>query len=170
MGESERKEGEDKYFLILKFIKIMSSNELIEEEFKLDPVLKKDSIFIKDLPLCQLRLINDSRFIWFLLVPRVPEVTEIYELSEDDQFELMMEISRLCQMVRETSDKANVGALGNIVRQLHVHVIGRKVGDSAWPGPVWGSGEMIPYTKENREKLSELVQKLKVQAELDELN
>ncbi len=119
-------------------------------DFILDPRLAADSVFIADGPLSQVRLMNDARFTWLLLVPRVPEVSEWLELDGNQQRLLLAEINQVGNLVRAHAgvQKLNIGALGNIVRQLHVHLVGRHVGDAAWPGPVWGSGPSQPISSE----------------------
>lgn len=111
-------------------------------DFILDPRLAADSVFIADGPLSQVRLMDDARFPWLLLVPRVPDVSEWMELDGAQQRLLLAEINRTGNLIRTEpeTEKLNIGALGNIVRQLHVHLVGRHAGDAAWPGPVWGSG------------------------------
>lgn len=111
-------------------------------DFILDPRLQADSAFIADGPLSQVRLMDDARFPWLLLVPRVADASEWIDLDGGQQRLLLAEINQLSQLLRNEPGvrKLNLGALGNIVRQLHVHVIGRHEGDVAWPGPVWGSG------------------------------
>ena len=111
-------------------------------DFLLDPRLAADSAFIADGPLSQVRLMDDARFPWLLLVPRVANVSEWLELDGGQQRLLLAEINQAGQLIRAQPgvEKLNIGALGNIVRQLHVHVLGRHAGDAAWPGPVWGSG------------------------------
>ncbi len=91
--------------------------------------------------------VDDSRFPWVILVPRVPDVTEIYELAVDDQATLMSETVRASRAIKAafSPDKINVGALGHHVPQLHVHVIGRNRSDPVWPDPVWGPGEREPH-------------------------
>ena len=120
--------------------------------FTLDPRLAADSIFIADLPLSQLRLMDDARFPWLVLVPRLDDAVEWTDLDSDRQAELLSEINKAATLLRAIapSDKLNIGALGNIVRQLHVHVVARRVGDAAWPGPVWGSGPAAPYDEATR--------------------
>jgi len=120
--------------------------------FALDPRLAADSIFIADLPLSQLRLMDDARFPWLVLVPRLHDAVEWTDLDGDRQAALLSEINRAASWLRAVApcDKLNIGALGNIVRQLHVHVVARCVGDAAWPGPVWGSGPAVPYDESAR--------------------
>ncbi len=110
----------------------------------LDARLEADSAFLADGPLSQVRLIDDTRFPWLLLVPRVVGVAEWIELDGAQQRLLLAEIHRVGSLLRNEAavEKLNIGALGNIVRQLHVHLVGRREGDAAWPGPVWGSGAM----------------------------
>jgi diadenosine tetraphosphate (Ap4A) HIT family hydrolase len=117
------------------------------EEFVLAPRLASDSVPVIDLPLCSVRLMNDARFAWLLLVPRRAGMSEIHDLDEADQDQLWREVRLAARALRTEApcDKLNLGALGNTVRQLHVHVVARIVGDAAWPGPVWGSGVAQPY-------------------------
>ncbi len=114
--------------------------------FVLDPRLQADSVFVADGPLSQVRLVNDARFPWLLLVPRVPGASEWIELDGAQQRLLLAEIHRAGVLLkaRPGVDKLNIGALGNIVRQLHVHLVGRHAGDAAWPGPVWGASAAVP--------------------------
>ncbi|MCW0462218.1 hypothetical protein NB717_003286 [Xanthomonas sacchari] len=111
-------------------------------DFVLDPRLQADSAFVADGPLSQVRLMDDARFPWLLLVPRVAEASEWIDLDGSQQRLLLAEINQLSQLLRHEPGvhKLNIGALGNVVRQLHVHVLGRHPDDAAWPGPVWGSG------------------------------
>ncbi|MEA5124662.1 HIT domain-containing protein [Xanthomonas floridensis] len=111
-------------------------------DFQLDPRLAADSVFVADGPLSQVRLMDDARFPWLVLVPRVADVSEWIDLDGSQQRLLLAEINQLSQLLRvePAVTKLNIGALGNIVQQLHVHLVGRHPGDAAWPGPVWGSG------------------------------
>jgi diadenosine tetraphosphate (Ap4A) HIT family hydrolase len=113
-----------------------------EAGFGLDPRLAADTRPVTSLPLCEVLLMDDARFAWLVLVPRRPGATEIADLTEADQAALWREVNRAAAALRAIApcDKLNIGALGNIVRQLHVHVVARREGDAAWPGPVWGSG------------------------------
>ncbi|MBZ6076565.1 HIT domain-containing protein [Microvirga puerhi] len=115
--------------------------------FQLDSRLDADTIPIGDLALSSVLLLNDARFPWFLLVPRLPNASELTDLTDEQATQLMEEIRVTTRVMMELSrpDKVNVGALGNIVSQLHVHVIGRFRSDPAWPGPVWGHGARTPY-------------------------
>ena len=115
--------------------------------FALDPRLAADSVFIADGPLSQVRLMDDTRFPWLLLVPRVDGAAEWIDLDGGQQRLLLAEINQLSQLLRAEPGvaKLNIGALGNIVRQLHVHLVGRHPDDPAWPGPVWGSGAAVRH-------------------------
>jgi diadenosine tetraphosphate (Ap4A) HIT family hydrolase len=118
--------------------------------FTLDPRLAADTYEICDLALCRALLMNDARYPWLILVPRRADLTEIVDLAGPDRAALIEEIARASAALRALPgvDKINVGALGNIVRQLHVHVVGRHVGDPAWPKPVWGAGVARRYEPE----------------------
>ena len=119
-----------------------------ETHFELDPRLAKDTIQVATWNLCEVRLMDDARFPWLVLVPRRAGVFELDDLDETDRTRLMHEIQRAMKTLRAVvdCDKLNVGALGNIVRQLHVHVVARRKDDPAWPGPVWGHGTAQAYT------------------------
>jgi diadenosine tetraphosphate (Ap4A) HIT family hydrolase len=123
--------------------------------FALDVRLERDSVFVADGPLSQLRLMDDARFPWLVLVPRVADAVEIIDLDGGQQRLLLAEINLASQLLRKSArcDKLNIGALGNIVRQLHVHVLARVEGDVAWPGPAWGQGTALPYAAPDRERL-----------------
>ena len=118
--------------------------------WQLDPRLADDSYPVAQLPLCELRLMDDSHHPWLVLVPRVAGATELIDLSEDQQHALLREVTQASRILRErfAPDKLNVAALGNLVPQLHLHVIARYTGDIAWPRPVWGQAAMKPYTPE----------------------
>jgi diadenosine tetraphosphate (Ap4A) HIT family hydrolase len=115
--------------------------------FTLDSRLAADTLPIGDLPLCSALLLDDARFPWFVLVPRRANVSEVTDLSEEDAAALMDEMRVATRVMLELAkpDKVNVAALGNVVPQLHVHVVGRFLSDPAWPGPVWGHGTRAPY-------------------------
>ncbi|KQW19163.1 histidine triad (HIT) protein [Afipia sp. Root123D2] len=106
----------------------------------LNPQLEKDTVNIGDLPLSRVLVIKDANYPWLLLVPRRPNATEIIDLDEVEQAQLTTEINRVARALRDISkpDKLNIAALGNVVSQLHVHIIARRTGDAAWPRPVWG--------------------------------
>jgi diadenosine tetraphosphate (Ap4A) HIT family hydrolase len=100
-----------------------------------------------DFPLCRLLLLNDRNYPWFILVPRRAGVCEIHHLSEADRVEMWRESARLSLWMESVYNfaKLNVAALGNIVSQLHLHHIGRSIGDPTWPGPVWGQHPADAY-------------------------
>jgi diadenosine tetraphosphate (Ap4A) HIT family hydrolase len=117
--------------------------------FELHPQLIQDSFTIGDFPLCRLLLINDKSYPWFILVPRRPQIREIFELEDGDQRQLLKESSHLSQVLVKIfqADKLNVAALGNMVPQLHIHHIVRYRDDQAWPQPVWGLFPAQVYTE-----------------------
>ncbi len=125
----------------------------LELEFELDPRLVTDTIAIGDFPLCRLLLMNDSQYPWFILVPRRAGVTELYHLPKNEQHQLVEEASELSETLADlfAARKMNVATLGNMVPQLHVHVIARKESDPAWPGPVWGKVPSVPYDADGLE-------------------
>jgi diadenosine tetraphosphate (Ap4A) HIT family hydrolase len=133
------------------------------DPFALDPRLAADCILVADLPVSRLLLMNDSRFPWCILVPRVAGLRELHDLARPARAALLDEIETVSRGLIGLGgvDKINVGALGNLVPQLHVHVVGRRPGDAAWPRPVWGSGSAAPYAeaewKSLRERLREAV-------------
>lgn len=108
--------------------------------FRLNIQLAADTHPVGEMKLSRLLLMNDANFPWLILVPRRADVSEIMDLSIEDRLELMEEICAVGACLKDLTGalKINVGALGNMVRQLHVHVIARFAGDPAWPGPVWG--------------------------------
>jgi diadenosine tetraphosphate (Ap4A) HIT family hydrolase len=127
--------------------------------FELHPRLEADCISIGSFPLCRLLLMNDANYPWFILVPQRASIREVFELSEDDQHQLLRESSALSRVISDhfNADKINVAALGNMVPQLHIHHIVRYESDPAWPAPVWGHAPAEPYSEE---ELSELVKTL----------
>lgn len=116
-------------------------------DFAVDPVILSLTHHAVDWPLCRVFLHDDARYAWCMLVPRRAGAVEIADLASADQAQLMQEIVRLSNGVRGMAavEKLNVGALGNMVPQLHVHVIGRRRGDPAWPGPVWGHSPAVRH-------------------------
>lgn len=109
--------------------------------------LEKDTINVGDLPLCRVVVIKDANYPWLLLVPRRPETVEIIDLDEVEQAQLMTEITRVARALKDITkcDKLNIAALGNVVPQLHVHVIARRSSDAAWPRPVWGVAQPLDH-------------------------
>jgi diadenosine tetraphosphate (Ap4A) HIT family hydrolase len=118
-----------------------------DANFVLDTRLAADTLAVGDLPLSRVLLTNDDRFPWLVLVPRRPGLIELDDLPRDLRITLLDEIELAGNALRKlcAPDKLNVAALGNVVSQLHVHVIARFRVDPAWPRPVWGVGEPVPY-------------------------
>ncbi|ORE93924.1 HIT family protein [Aurantimonas sp. 22II-16-19i] len=129
--------------------------------FELDPRLAGDTTMVATLGLCALLLMNDRRWPWLILVPQRNDVTEIHDLTPLDQTMLTFETCLTAKALKAFAgaEKINVGALGNRVPMLHVHVIARRRGDANWPGPVWGFGQAEPYEADALDTLrNELVQ------------
>ncbi|WP_299347293.1 HIT domain-containing protein [uncultured Maritalea sp.] len=135
-------------------------NQTPLSEFPLNPRLAADTHFVTSLELCNVLLVNDARFVWLILVPRIEGAIEVFHLDELQKVQLATEIDQISGVVLDLTncEKLNVGALGNIVRQLHVHIIAREISDAAWPGPVWGVGTAKPYSAEAK---STLLKKIK---------
>jgi diadenosine tetraphosphate (Ap4A) HIT family hydrolase len=120
--------------------------------FELDPAFHATSEALPSLPLSEARLQLDARFPWIVLIPRIDRAVEIEDLSVEERAMLMAEIVVAGEAVRAIGavlgrpvEKLNVGQLGNITRQLHVHIVGRREDDPCWPGPVWGQGVAVSY-------------------------
>jgi len=130
-----------------------------ETVFTLDPQLAKDGIELAEFPLCKLLLCNDSAYPWFILVPKVADISEIYQLDWQQQQQLLNESSLLSELLMQvfSGDKMNVAALGNVVTQLHVHHVVRFKDDAQWPKPIWGQQALTAYTEE---AITELKNKL----------
>ena len=128
--------------------------------FALHSHLANDTIDVGDLPLCRVLVIKDANYPWLLLVPRRPDVVEIIDLDEVEQAQLMTEINRVSRALKAITrcDKLNIAALGNVVPQLHVHVIARRTSDPAWPRPVWGA---VPPLAHDAEELRSFIQALR---------
>lgn len=122
-------------------------------EFSLHPQLRTDSLRVGQLKLCELRLLNDERFQWCILIPRIADLVELHDLPTAHRLALFDEIEQVSVSLikHSAADKINVAALGNRVEQLHVHVIGRKTTDPAWPNSVWTAGPADAYTKSGAE-------------------
>jgi diadenosine tetraphosphate (Ap4A) HIT family hydrolase len=123
--------------------------------FQLNDRLRNDTLEIGSLELSLLLLMNDRSLPWVILVPATEGIKEIDELSADDRMLLIEEIAWASLVIRHLyhPDKINIGALGNLVPQLHVHVIGRFMSDRAWPGPIWGIGPIQPYESDEVDKV-----------------
>lgn len=129
--------------------------------FALDSRLQQDCLLVGDFPLCRLLLMNDSNYPWFILVPRREEVSELFQLDADDQRQLWQETTLLAETLKDTfaADKMNVATLGNVVNQLHMHVIVRRREDAAWPAPVWGRHPAQPYAGQ---QVGQIIDKLRL--------
>jgi len=117
-------------------------------KFNLDPQLGADTVEIGDLDLCRVLLMNDVRYPWLILVPAKPGLTEMGDLSRNDRIVLSDEIEAASAALTKLYNplKLNLGELGNIVRQLHIHIVARTECDPAWPGPVWGHSPAETYS------------------------
>jgi len=129
-------------------------------EFTADPAFEAGSVFAVDWPLCQVRLQDDARFPWLILLPRVAHAVELDDLTAEQRAALMEEMVRAGERVRALGqaagrpvDKLNTAALGNVTRQLHVHVVGRRRDDGLWPDPIWGRPGALPLSEADRDAL-----------------
>jgi diadenosine tetraphosphate (Ap4A) HIT family hydrolase len=132
-----------------------------QPSWSLHPQLVRDTVQLGDLPLSRVLIINDANWPWLLLVPRRLGVSEIIDLDEVEQAQLMTEINRAARAMKTVTacDKLNIAALGNVVPQLHVHVIARREGDAGWPRPVWGAAPAMGYDKSALEQFMERLRK-----------
>ena len=123
--------------------------------FEVAPAFESGSLAAAEWPLCHVRLQDDARFPWLILIPRVEGAAELEDLSVEQRAALMEETVRAGALVRRLGmvEKLNVGAIGNVTAQLHVHVVGRRRDDGLWPDPVWGRGPVIPYADDERLRL-----------------
>ncbi|MEQ1739208.1 MAG: HIT family protein [Methyloglobulus sp.] len=134
--------------------------------FDLHPQLERDCITIGRLTLCRLLLMNDKQFPWFILVPEIEGITEIFQLDKQQQGLLIEESSFLAEQLNMLykADKINIAAIGNLVPQLHVHHVVRYRSDKAWPAPVWGKFAAIPYSEQ------ELADTVRIMADALDIN
>jgi diadenosine tetraphosphate (Ap4A) HIT family hydrolase len=123
--------------------------------FALDERLARDTLVVGDLPLCRALLMNDTRWPWLILVPGREGAVELTDLGAADRALLIEEAALAAGFLKADTGalKINIGALGNLVRQLHLHIVARSAGDPAWPGPVWGHGATAPYGEANAREL-----------------
>jgi diadenosine tetraphosphate (Ap4A) HIT family hydrolase len=123
----------------------MESNA--KSEWRLDPQIARDTAAVGDLTLCSVRAMDDATYPWLVLVPRQTGATEITDLDQSDRTQLMAEISAAATALKKVTgcDKLNVGAIGNLVPQLHIHIVARRRDDPAWPKPVWGVAPPVAY-------------------------
>ena len=119
--------------------------------FELHPRLIQDTFHVANLTLCRVVLMNDSNYLWLILIPRRNGIKELYELSNEDRLQLVKETDEVAKRmsIRFQAPKMNVAALGNIVSQLHIHVIVRRVNDISWPNPVWNNAAIKPYIEKD---------------------
>jgi diadenosine tetraphosphate (Ap4A) HIT family hydrolase len=124
-------------------------------KFELHPQLAADTFVIGDLPLCRVLLMNDARFPWVILVPRRKDISEIYDLTMQDQQLLWQESALVAEKLMKLTeaDKMNIAALGNVVPQLHVHHVARFQTDAVWPKPIWGQGVAEPYSESDKQQM-----------------
>jgi diadenosine tetraphosphate (Ap4A) HIT family hydrolase len=124
-------------------------------EFRLDPGIARLTVPVAALGISDLLLMEDARFPWVLLVPRRAGATELIDFDAAERAALMEEIAAVSTALKAATacDKLNVAAIGNVVAQLHIHVVARFRADAAWPRPVWGFGEAVAYEAERRDKL-----------------
>jgi diadenosine tetraphosphate (Ap4A) HIT family hydrolase len=130
-------------------------------DFALDPRIAADTLPLCEGPLSRVLMMDDTRFPWITLVPRRPGMVEMVDLAPADRLLLNAEIDAAAAALRAVApgDKLNIGALGNMVRQLHVHVVMRSEGDAVWPAPVWGNGVRVPHEPAAaRERIERLAQ------------
>jgi diadenosine tetraphosphate (Ap4A) HIT family hydrolase len=123
--------------------------------WSLHPQLAADATAIGDLPLVRTLLMNDANYPWLVLVPRRAGSVEIFDLDDEQQVQLMDEIAMLARVLKDVTacDKLNIAAIGNVVPQLHVHIVARRHDDAAWPRPVWGAVAARAYQPKEREAL-----------------
>jgi len=128
--------------------------------FQLDSRLARDTVYIAALPLCDVRVMNDSRWPWLILVPRIEGAEEIHTLTRPQQTQIATETAHASATLKTLTrcTKINTAAIGNIVRQLHIHVIARNEQDPNWPGPVCGYGQRLEYEKSVLENMVSHVQ------------
>jgi diadenosine tetraphosphate (Ap4A) HIT family hydrolase len=128
---------------------------MTEQTWSLHPQLAADSASIGDLALTRVLLANDANYPWLILVPRRPGLTEIIDLEHNEHVQLMGEINAAAHVLKSVTEceKLNIAALGNVVAQLHVHVIARRHSDPAWPRPVWGAAPPTAYDAAVRDGL-----------------
>lgn len=137
--------------------------------FTLNPKLKADTYFICDLSISSLLLMNDANYIWLILVPRKPNLIEITDLSFAEQTEVLQEINSVAKILKEEflADKLNIANLGNVVSQLHIHVIARKKTDATFPKPVWGNSPTKPYDDKEANDLIIKIKSLLINSDSD---
>ena len=128
--------------------------------WSLHPQLERDTVGLGDLPLARVLVNNDANYPWLILVPRRPDLVEVIDLDDAAQAQLMTEVTRVARALRDVTSchKLNIAALGNMVPQLHVHVIARFRHDAAWPNPVWN---VVPRRAYRRAELEMFITPLR---------
>ena len=124
------------------------------EPFSLHPQLARDTAPAGDLALARVLAMNDANYPWLILVPRIPGAVEIIDLNEEQQAQLMSEIALAARALKNVAacDKLNIATIGNVVPQLHVHIVARRRNDAAWPRPVWGAAPPLAYAPAELER------------------
>lgn len=132
------------------------------DDWSLNRQLEQDTINIGDLPLSRVLVVNDANYPWLMLVPRRVDAKDLIDLNEVEQSQLMSEINRVARALQDITkpDKLNIAALGNVVPQLHVHVIARRTSDPAWPRPVWG---VVPPLAHDPQEIEHFIRALRRQ-------
>ena len=130
--------------------------------FTLDSRLENSSLMIASIDAFQIRLVNDKRYIWLLIIPTMPHITELDDLEPETQTALFQIARQLSSSIKShvNADKMNIATIGNIVSQFHLHIVARKQTDAAWPEPVWGKGTAEPYGDEDAGAMRAQMQKL----------
>ncbi|MGI9351694.1 MAG: HIT domain-containing protein [Rhizobiaceae bacterium] len=128
----------------------------------LDARLGSDTLPIAQLTLCELRLMDDARWPWLILVPQIESAIEWHELFSDQRQDIDFDIANVAAVLKAYTEceKVNIASLGNAVRQLHIHVVARGEGDPNWPAPVWGFGKRVPYSHDMAEGIIQNIQNL----------
>jgi diadenosine tetraphosphate (Ap4A) HIT family hydrolase len=139
----------------------MNANAAPHGAFTLHPQLERDTTMVGDLPLSRVLLMNDAGFPWLIAVPRHAGAVELFDLGAAERAQLMGELALLAQLLKDLTGchKINIAAIGNVVSQLHVHVVARRRDDPLWPRPVWGAQPPRPYAAAERDRLIEALRR-----------
>jgi len=127
--------------------------------FTLDPRLEQDTILLGEFPLSKVLLMNDARYPWVILVPKITGLTEVFQLDAAQQQQLLLESNFVAKALNDLvqADKMNTAALGNVVSQLHIHHVARYQGDETWPAPVWGKGQSVAYSEQESDAVCQQI-------------
>ncbi|QDP00507.1 HIT domain-containing protein [Thalassotalea sp. PS06] len=136
------------------------------QDFTLHADLQRDCVLVVSLPLCELLLCNDSKYPWFIMVPRRQDISDLHQLDWQDLQQFMNESSMVSELLMQefNGDKMNVAALGNVTPQLHIHHVVRFKNDACWPKPIWGQLPLTPYPEEEIVKIKNVLK-----AKIDEI-